>query len=46
MSPRSRIVIAHVEATEAAGFASEKMYRVELRAGKTVVAKCQLKLRP
>jgi hypothetical protein len=46
MSPNSRIVIAHVEATEAAGFASEKTYRVELRAGKTVVAKCQLKLRP
>jgi hypothetical protein len=46
LSPAHRIVIAHAEATEAAGFANEKTYRVELRAGKTVVAKCQLKLRP
>lgn len=46
MSPASRVVIAHVEATEAAGFASEKTYRVQMRVGKTVVAKCQLKLRP
>jgi hypothetical protein len=46
LSPAHRIVIAHAEATEAAGFASEKTYRIELRAGKTVVAKCQLKLRP
>lgn len=46
LSPARRIVIAHTEATEAAGFANEKTYRVELRAGKTVVAKCQLKLRP
>ena len=46
LSPSRRIVIAHAEATEAAGFANEKTYRVELRAGKTVVAKCQLKLRP
>ena len=46
LTPARRIVLAQVEATEAAGFASEKMYRVELRAGKTIVAKCQLKLRP
>ena len=46
LTPARRIVIAHTEATEAAGFANEKTYRVELRAGKTVVAKCQLKLRP
>jgi hypothetical protein len=46
LTPARRIVIAHAEATEAAGFANEKTYRVELRAGKTVVAKCQLKLRP
>jgi hypothetical protein len=48
MTPASRIVIAHVEATEAAGFANEKTYRVQLRAGspQRVVAKCQLKLRP
>jgi hypothetical protein len=46
LSPARRIVIAHAEATEAAGFANEKTSRVELRAGKTVVAKCQLKLRP
>lgn len=46
LAPARRIVIAHTEATEAAGFANEKTYRVELRAGKNVVAKCQLKLRP
>ncbi len=48
LTPVRRVVIAHTEATEAAGFANEKTYRVELRAGspQRVVAKCQLKLRP
>lgn len=46
LTPARRVVIAHAEATVAAGFANEKTYSVQLRAGKKVLAACKLKLRP
>jgi hypothetical protein len=46
LTPARRIVLAHAEATVAAGFANEKTYVVQLRAGKKVLASCKLKLRP
>jgi len=43
--PAHRLVIAHSEATVAAGFAARKTYVVRLLAGKTVLAKSELTLR-
>jgi hypothetical protein len=42
---KQRIVIAHTEATVAAGFAAGKTYVVRLMLGKTVLAKAELSLR-
>ena len=39
-----KIVIAHAEATVAAGFAAHKTYVVRLMSGKTVLAKCEVTL--
>jgi hypothetical protein len=43
--PVRRVVIAHTEATIAAGFANNKTYDVRLVSGKTVLAKAQLEIR-
>jgi hypothetical protein len=42
---KQRVVIAHTEATVAAGFASNKTYVVRLMLGKTVLARAELTLR-
>jgi hypothetical protein len=44
LKPMRKIVIAHAEATIAAGFAAQKTYVVRLMNGKTVLAKSELKL--
>ncbi|HUS33554.1 MAG TPA: hypothetical protein VMZ53_33860 [Kofleriaceae bacterium] len=44
LTPMRRIVIAHAEATIAAGFAANKTYVVRLMTGKTVLAKSELTL--
>lgn len=45
--PKRRVVMAHTDATVAAGFANGKTYAVKLLGsdGKTVLAKCELVLR-
>lgn len=45
LAPVRRVVIAHTEATIAAGFANNKTYDVRLVSGKTVLAKAQLEIR-
>ncbi|MFN0253928.1 MAG: hypothetical protein ACKV2T_44100 [Kofleriaceae bacterium] len=45
VSSKQRIVMAHTEATIAAGFAAGKSYAVRLMLGKTVLAKSMLTLR-
>ena len=45
LKPMRKIVIAHAEATVAAGFAANKTYVVRLMQGKTVLAKAELHLR-
>jgi hypothetical protein len=45
VTSRKRVVIAHTEATIAAGFAAGKTYVVRLMLGKTVLAKSVLALR-
>jgi hypothetical protein len=44
LKPMRKIVIAHAEATIAAGFAANKTYVVRLMNGKSVLAKSELKL--
>ena len=44
LTPMRRIVIAHAEATIAAGFAAHKTYVVRLMNGKTVLAKSEVTL--
>jgi len=44
LKPMRKIVIAHAEATIAAGFAAQKTYVVRLMNGKTVLARSELKL--
>ncbi len=41
-----RVVIGHLTATSAAGFVEGTTYAVRLVAGKTVLARCTLRLRP
>jgi hypothetical protein len=43
--PKHKLVIAHAQATIAAGFAADKTYVVRLFAGKTVVARADVTLR-
>ncbi len=45
VSSKQRIVVAHTEATIAAGFAAGKTYVVRLMLGKTVQARAELTLR-
>ena len=45
VSSKQRIMVAHTEATIAAGFAATKTYLVRLMLGKTVLAKAELTLR-
>ncbi len=45
VASKQRIVIAHTEATVAAGFASNKTYVVRLMLGKSVLARAELTLR-
>jgi hypothetical protein len=45
ISSKQRIVIAHTEATIAAGFAATKTYVVRLMLGKTVLARAEITLR-
>ena len=45
VSSKKRVVIAHTEATVAAGFAAGKTYLVRLMLGKTVLARAELTLR-
>jgi hypothetical protein len=45
VSSKQRIVVAHTEATIAAGFAAGKTYVVRLMLGKTVLARSELTLR-
>lgn len=45
LTPVRRVVIAHTEATVAAGFANNKTYDVRLVSGKTVLAKAELVIR-
>jgi hypothetical protein len=45
VTPKRRFVIVNAEATIAAGFAAGKSYVVQIKLGKTVVAKAQLTLR-
>lgn len=45
LAPKRRLVIAHADATVAAGFASGKTYVVRLLAGKKVLARSELTLR-
>jgi len=44
LKPMRKLVIAHAEATIAAGFAANKTYVVRLMSGKTVLAKSELTL--
>jgi hypothetical protein len=44
LTPMRKVVIAHAEATVAAGFAANKTYVVRLSSGKTVLAKSELTL--
>jgi len=44
LTPMRKIVIAHTEATVAAGFAANKTYVVRVMNGKTVLAKSELTL--
>lgn len=45
LTPVRRIVIAHADATIAAGFANHKTYDVRLESGKKVLAKATLEIR-
>lgn len=45
LAPVRRVVIAHTEATIAAGFANHKTYDVRLVSGKAVLAKAELEIR-
>jgi hypothetical protein len=45
LTAKQRLVIAHIAATIAAGFAANKTYVVTLVRGKTVLAKAELTLR-
>lgn len=42
---RGKLVVAHAQATTAAGFAAHKSYELRIMAGKTVLAKAELFLR-
>ena len=44
LTPKRRIVLASIDATVAAGFAEHKTYVMQLVAGKTVLAKCEVTL--
>jgi hypothetical protein len=45
LTAKRRLVIAHAQATTAAGFAAHKTYELRITSGTTVLAKAELRLR-